>query len=204
MVRHLGTKTGHGSVTEEAIKPLYSPASCSPTDLPGSRRGKLAGKRMGQRQRPEFASKLGSHGSATKPLWEACWQANEATPEARIRQQAALPRICHEVAVGSLLASEYPNTREPEFASKLLSHGSATKPPWEACWQANGATPEARIRQQAGLPRICHEAAVGSLLASEWGNAEGRNSPASWAPTDLPRSRCGKRPGRRSAWPRMP
>ncbi len=147
---------------------------------------------------PEFASKLVSHGSATKPLWEACWQANIPTPEGRnspaswsptdlprnrcgklagkrisqhqragIRQQAGLPRICHEAAVGSLLASEYPNTRGPEFASKLVSHGSATKPLWEACWQANIPTPE------------------------------GRNSPASWSPTDLPRSRCGKLAGKR-------
>ncbi len=178
---------------------------------------------------------LVSHRSATKPPWEACWQANIPTPKGRnspaswaptdpprsrcgklagkripqhqragIRQQAGLPRIRHEAAVGSLLASEYPNTRGPEFASMLVSHRSATKPPWEACWQANIPTPKGRnspaswaptdpprsrcgklagkrisqhqragIRQQAGLPRIRHEAAVGSLLASEYPNTRG-------------------------------
>ncbi len=143
-----------------------------------------------------FASKQVSHRSATKPLREACWQANIPTPEGRnspasgsptdpprsrrgklagkrisqhrragIRQQAGLPRIRYEAAVGSLLASEYPNTGGPEFASKRVSHGSATKPLWEACWQANRQRPRAFAAKRSAARASSRS---GAVAPSEW------------------------------------
>ncbi|WP_133493642.1 Ig-like domain-containing protein [Alcanivorax sp. 24] len=90
---------------------------------------------------------------ATKPPWEACLQANGATPEAGIRQQAGLPRSVPRRHCGKLACKRMEQHRRPAFASKLVSHG------------------------------LSHEAFVGSLLASEWSNAGGRHSPASWSPT---------------------
>jgi alkylated DNA repair dioxygenase AlkB len=170
-----------------------------------SRCGKLACKRMGQRQRPVFASKLVSHrvcheaavGSllaserdnaggrnspaswsptecATKPLWEACLQANGTTPEVGIRQQAGLPQSVPRSHCGKLACKRMRQRRRPYSPASWSPTECATKPLWEACLQANGATPEAVFASKLVSHRVCHGAAVGSLLASEWANAGGR------------------------------
>src|SRR5690606_33651085 len=105
---------------------------------------------------------------ATKPLWEACLQANGTTPEVGIRQQAGLPQSVPRSRCGKLACKRMGQRQRPVFASKLVSH------------------------------RVCHEAAVGSLLASEWDNAGGRNAPAGWLLQIVLRSRCGSLPA--SEW----
>ncbi len=105
-------------------------------------------------QRPHSPASWSPTDHATKPLWEACWQANIRTPEGRIRQQAGLPRIMPRSCCGKLAGKRISEHQRAAFASKLVSHGS------------------------------CHEAAVGSLLASEYPNTRGPHSPASWSPTD--------------------
>ncbi len=194
----------------------HSPAGWLPQFALRSRCGKLTCKRIPQSE-AAFASRLAPTDYATKPLWEACLQVN--TPiRGRIRQQAGSHRLRYEAAVGSLLASEYPNQRphspagwlpqfalrsrcgkltckripqsEAAFASRLAPTDYATKPLWEACLQAN--TPiRGRIRQQAGSHSLPYEAAVGSLPASEYPNQR-PHSPAGWLPQFALRSRCGK------------
>ncbi len=154
--------------------------------------GSLLASECANAEGREFASKLVSHGFSTRPLWEACLQANVPTPKGEnspaswsptaflqgrcgklackrmrqrrggIRQQAGLPRLFYKAAVGSLLASECANAEGREFASKLVSHGFSTRPLWEACLQANVPTPK------------------------------GESSPASWSPTAFLQGRCGK------------
>src|SRR5690606_21699263 len=94
-----------------------------------------------------FASRLAPTVCPTKPLWEACLQAN--TPHQRPHSPAGwLPQFALQSRCGSLPASEYP-TSEAAFASRLAPTVCPTKPLWEACLQAN--TPiRGRIRQQAG------------------------------------------------------
>ncbi len=211
----------------------HSPASWPPTDPPRSRCGKLAGKRISQHQRAGIRQQAGlpriCHEAAVGSLLASEYPNTRAEgrirqqaglprimPRSRrgklagkrisqhqragIRQQAGLPRIRHEAAVGSLPASEYPNTREPEFASKLVSHRSATKPLWEACWQASIPTPEGRNSLASWPPTDPPRSRRGKLAGKRISQHQRcRNSPASWAPTDPLRSHCGKLAGKRIA-----
>ncbi len=162
-------------------------------------------------------TEVGYHGPDHEAAVGACLQAN--TPHQRPHSPAGwLPQFALRSLCGSLLASEYPNQRphspagwlpqfalrsrcgkltckripqsEAAFASRLAPTDYATKPLWEACLQVN--TPiRGRIRQQAGSHRLRYEAAVGSLLASEYPNQR-PHSPAGWLPQFALRSRCGK------------
>src|SRR5690606_1929343 len=113
----------------------HSPAGWLPQFALQSRCGSLPASEYPTSE-AAFASRLAPTDYATKPLWEACLQAN--TPiRGRIRQQAGSHRLRYEAAVGSLLASEYP-TSEVTFASRQAPTVCATKPLWElACKQAS-------------------------------------------------------------------
>ncbi len=163
-----------------------------PRSVSRSRCGKLACKRMGQRRRPYSPASWSPTECATKPLWEACLQANGATPEDGIRQQAGLPRSVPRSRCGKLACKRMGQRRRPYSPASWSPTECAPKPLWEACLQANGSTPEAVFASKLVSHGVCHEAAVGSLLASEWDNAGGRIRQQAGLPRNVPRSRCGK------------
>ncbi len=168
------------------------------------------------------ASKLAPTDHATKPPWEACWQANHQRAGG-IRGQLAsqLPTEGgHGTAVGIGLGREWGRRYEftlDSLASQLPTEG-AMEPLWEAALAANGAGDmnSRWIRWQASFPRKgamepLWESALGREFASKlvshgfstrplWEaclqanvpTPKGENSPASWSPTAFLQGRCGK------------
>ncbi len=128
-----------------------------------SRRGKLACKRMAT-PREAFAAKAASRGNGLRSRLGVCPRANPP-PKAAFASKLVSHRSCYKAAVGSLLASEWQRpgrhsrprplpaamgyeaawafAREPIPHQRPRSPASwsptdhATKPPWEACLQAN-------------------------------------------------------------------
>ncbi|WP_236564169.1 hypothetical protein, partial [Alcanivorax xiamenensis] len=83
-------------------------------------------------------------------------------------------RSCYGAAVGSLLASECANAEGRNSPASWSPTDRATKPLWEACWQANAPTPKAGIHQQAGLPQIVPQSRCGKLAGKRITNGRGK------------------------------